>query len=101
MTDDPIIVTVDEEILDLVPAFLENRRKDVDTAEKALARGDFQEIRDLGHTLKGNGGGYGMDRISRVGMALEEAAEARDEDEVRRRIGELRDFLSRVEVRSG
>ena len=37
-------VTVDEDLQDLIPGYLENRRKDAEELQKALARSDFEVI---------------------------------------------------------
>ena len=93
-----IIVIVDAEIEDLIPGFLENRRNDVTTLEQALAEGDYETIRALGHTMKGAGGGYGFDAITDIGSSLEQAAKERNAEEIQRRVGEFADYLERVEV---
>ncbi|MFH1624371.1 MAG: Hpt domain-containing protein [Pseudomonadota bacterium] len=93
-----IICYVDEEIEDLIPGFLENRRNDVKRLEEALADGDYETIRTLGHMMKGAGGGYGFETISDIGEFLEGAAKEENTEEIRRQIGELSHFLDHVEV---
>ena len=93
-----IIVNVDEEIEDLIPGFLENRRKDVNTLQEALTHGDYETIRTLGHAMKGAGGGYGFDAITDIGSSLEIAAKQNNTEEIRKGIDELTDYLERVEV---
>ncbi len=93
-----IIVHVDEEIKDLIPGFLENRRKDVIALNEALAKDDHETIRILGHKLKGTGGGYGFDLITDLGQSIEEAAKEENNDEIQKRIHELTHFLENVEV---
>ena len=93
-----IIVHVDEEIEDLIPGFLENRRKDVDALQEALTNGDHETIRTLGHAMKGTGGGYGFDTITDIGSSLENAAKQKNTEEIRKGINELADYLERVEV---
>lgn len=93
-----IIVIVDAEIEDLIPGFLENRRKDVKTLEQALAEGDYETIRTLGHKMKGAGGGYGFDAITEIGRSLENAAQDKNTEEIREHVQELSYFLEHVEV---
>jgi len=93
-----IIIHVDEEIEDLIPGFLDNRRKDVKALQEALAKGDYETIRTLGHAMKGAGGGYGFDTITDIGSFLENAAKQKNTEEIRKRINELSDYLERVEV---
>ena len=93
-----IIVHVDEEIEDLIPGFLENRRKDLIALKEALAKGDHESISRLGHKMKGTGGGYGFDLITDLGQSIEEAAKEKNNDEIQKRIHELFHFLENVEV---
>ena len=41
----PLKVVVDRELEDLVPVFLKNRHKEVDTLKAALAAADFEQLR--------------------------------------------------------
>ena len=96
--DGKILVKVDPDIADLIPGFLENRRKDITAMQEALERGDFETVRVLGHSMKGAGGGYGFDAITEIGAALERAAKDRNADEIRLRVDALAAYLDRVEV---
>jgi len=93
-----ILVQIDPDLEELVPGYLENRRKDIQSIREALERSDFETSQRLGHTMKGSGGGYGFDAISAIGMAIEEASKIRSEDQVRRAVCELTDYLDRVKV---
>lgn len=97
MAPEKIIVQItDEDIVDIIPGYLENRQKDLETLKQAP--NDFETVRSLGHKMKGSGGGYGLDRISEIGKALEEAAKAQDLDAIQSGIAALQDFLERVEI---
>ena len=95
---DRILVRTDAFLKDLVPRFLNNRRKDVLAINQALETRNFEEIQILGHKMKGDGGGYGFDAISVIGAALEQAAKNQDSEMIRRYAGELSDYVERVEV---
>ncbi|HPC86164.1 MAG TPA: Hpt domain-containing protein [Smithellaceae bacterium] len=92
------IVIVDEDLQDLIPGYLENRRKDVEELQGALERSDFEVIRVLGHKMKGSGGGYGFDEISEIGRTLEDAAKQSQAEKIREEIRRLRHYLDHVEV---
>ncbi len=95
---DRILVRTDVLFKDLVPGFLNNRRKDVISIHEALETCNFEAIRILGHRLMGDGGSYGFDAISEIGAALEQAATNQDSENIRRSAGELSDYVERVEV---
>ena len=88
----------DEEILHLVPEFLENRRRDGKAILEWLAQSDFERIRTVGHQLKGVGRGYGFDAVSVMGGLIETAAHERDAVRIRKIVGELAGYLDRVKV---
>ncbi len=89
---------ISRDLEDIVPIFLANRRKDLQTLRDALTEQDFKTIQTLGHRMKGDGGGFGFDRISDIGTALELAAQCHDRSTVEQHIAHLDDFLRRVTV---
>jgi HPt (histidine-containing phosphotransfer) domain-containing protein len=93
-----ITVHIDPGLEEIVPGFLENRRRDVQTLETALHQNDLKTIHIIGHRMKGDGGGYGFDAISMMGAALEQAAARADRVAIQRHTAELIDFLARVSV---
>jgi HPt (histidine-containing phosphotransfer) domain-containing protein len=101
MEEGPITIAVDEEIIDLIPRYLENRQGDVAAIEAALGNADFDTIRRLGHSMKGSGGGYGLNPVTEMGRGLEDAARAEDPAAAREWLEKLQDFLQRVRVVPG
>jgi HPt (histidine-containing phosphotransfer) domain-containing protein len=93
-----IIVTIDADLEDLIPDYLENRRQDCQTVLQKLENGDYEGIRVLGHTMKGTGGGYGFDAITDMGRALEEAAKQPDPAAIRSVVAQLEDYLQAIEI---
>lgn len=92
-------VTVDEDLSAIVPIFLTNVRKNPAAIAAALARGDYQAIRSMGHNMKGTGTSFGLPQISALGDRLEHAAKETNADSVREVTEELVQFLDQVEVR--
>jgi HPt (histidine-containing phosphotransfer) domain-containing protein len=93
-----LTVHIDPGLEDIIPGFLENRRRDVQRIETALQQNNLAQIHIIGHRMKGDGGGYGFDAISVMGAALELAAAREDRDAIRRHTAELFNFLARVTV---
>ena len=91
-------VQVDEDLADLVPQYLENRKKDIQKIRAALDAQDFQVVRVVGHSMAGSGGGYGFPGITRIGRNIEKYAMERDADAARASARELELYLSRVVV---
>jgi signal transduction histidine kinase len=96
--DGKIVVHADPEIADLIPKFLENRQKDIDSIRAALEKMDFDTIRVLGHSMKGAGGGYGFPGVTEIGRHLEDAAKIKDTEVILKGIEDLTNYLNSVEV---
>jgi HPt (histidine-containing phosphotransfer) domain-containing protein len=93
-----VTVFIDPDLAEIIPGFLENRRRDVQFLQSALQQSDFKTIRVLGHRMKGDGGGYGFERISAIGEALEQAAVRQDRQAIEHRTSELNDYLTHLDV---
>lgn len=93
-----IVVKIDEDLFDLVPGYLKNREQDIESLRESLAMGDFEAIRIKGHSMKGSGGGYGFDEISKIGGLIEKAAKENDGVAIGELISRLADYLAKVEV---
>ncbi len=98
MSDEKIIVQVDPDLEDLIPGFLENRNMDVEKLRSALDDNDFENLRSIGHSIKGVGGGYGFDQMSVLGADIESAAKESNATEIREIINQLNDYLQHVEI---
>ncbi len=94
---DKIRVSIDPDLEDLIPGFLNNRRQDVVQIRALLQAGDYAKIRLLGHSMKGAGGGYGFDPITDYGDEIEEAALKQDAATIEAFVSRLEDYLARVE----
>lgn len=99
MDTEPIYITVDRDLEDLIPGFLERRNADADKLRHALAEQDHETIRITGHSMKGTGGGYGFDGLSEIGAAIERAAKAGDLEAVSQELDRLDAYLARLRVR--
>ena len=95
---EPIVVTVAKDLEDLVPTFMKNRNKELETLRAALAGGDFQQLRQLGHRMKGVGISYGFDKVSLLGKQIEDGAKAEDRPALDAIIADYADYLARVKI---
>ena len=98
MTDQAIAVTVAKDLEDLIPTFMKNRTKELETLRAALAAGDFEQLRQLGHRMKGVGNSYGFEKVSTRGRQIEDGAKAGDRAGLEARIAEYTDYLARVQI---
>ncbi len=93
-----IIVRIDKDLEDLIPGYIENRHKDIKSISASLESGDFENIRILGHSMKGSGGGYGFDEITTIGASIEKAAKGNDAEEIKRWIEKLSQYIESVDA---
>jgi CheY-like chemotaxis protein len=94
---DTILVRANPKFADRIPAYLQNCRQNGIAMLDALDRVDFETVKFLGHQMRGSGGAYGFDAITDIGAALQQAAESADIDASRKWVGELSNYLDRVE----
>jgi CheY-like chemotaxis protein len=94
-------VSLDPKFADLVPAFLENRRKDAAAILMALDRRDFEVVRSLAHGMRGAGSSFGFPPITHIGTRLEEAAANQHAVLARELLGQLDAYLETVPAASG
>ena len=98
MDESLLKVTVERDLEDLIPVFLKNRHKELDTLRVALAAADFEQLRQLGHRMKGVGHSYGFDHVSTLGKYIEDGARSGDRASLDARIREYADYLARVQI---
>lgn len=91
-------VRVASELEPLIPRFLANRRTEIASLEQAVESRDVETLRRIGHGLKGVGGGYGFDEITRIGAQIENCAKTGNNEATRRLVRALKRYLDDVEV---
>jgi HPt (histidine-containing phosphotransfer) domain-containing protein len=91
-------IKVPHDLEDLIPVFMSNRKKELDTLRVALAAADFEQLRQLGHRMKGVGVSYGFDHVSALGKYIEDGARSGDRASLEARIAEYADYLSKVQI---
>jgi HPt (histidine-containing phosphotransfer) domain-containing protein len=94
--DDRVIVAKD--IADLIPVFMKNRHKELEALRVALAAADFEQLRQLGHRMKGVGNSYGFTHVSTLGKYIEDGAKSGDRTALAATITEYDNYLSKVQI---
>ena len=98
MNDSAYNVIVAKDLEDLIPVFLRNRSKELDALRVALAAADFEQMRQLGHRMKGVGTSYGFNRVSAIGKVVEDGARSGDRTALEACIADYGDYLSKVKI---
>jgi HPt (histidine-containing phosphotransfer) domain-containing protein len=92
------VVCLDKDIEPIVTRFLGRKRAEIPRLRAALQGQDFEEIRRLGHDLKGAGEGFGFPDLTVVGEQLERSARSRDRKTITEQIDAMDRYLASVEV---
>jgi HPt (histidine-containing phosphotransfer) domain-containing protein len=98
MDKNKITVNIDQDLEDLIPGFLSNRKEDIVKLKSALANENIDDLRSIGHSLKGVGGGYGFQKITEIGAEIENCAKESNLQSIEELTNSLEDYLGRVEI---
>jgi hypothetical protein len=93
-----IRLEVEPSLKELVPDFLENRRRDLERMRRALQAGDLAAIRDVGQNIRCFSRVYGFDDLTALGEEIRCAADECSTMRIVSLQGKLADYLSRVEI---
>lgn len=99
MALEPIVITVDADMADLVPLFLTQRKADQKAVAVAIAALDFDGLRKIGHAMAGAGTSYGFEALSLLGDRLGQAARAADVPALEALRREFDDYMARLVVK--
>ena len=97
-----ILVQVDAELEELIPNYFSNLRKDIKSMRVAIASGDLKTPQLLGHNMKGSGGSYGFEFISKVGALIEKNSLNKKtevtESIIEKQLSQVEDYLSSIKI---
>ena len=86
--------------LAMIAQYLERCRNDLAQLKAALAAGEYQTARRLGHQMKGTGKPYGFPGLTQIGRAIEWAASNQAAAQLDLRIQRLEACLNSIELAS-
>jgi hypothetical protein len=95
---EPIRLQVEPALRELVPGFLANRRKDLETIGLALHSGNLQAIRVVGHNIRCFSRVYGFDDLTVLGEELHQAAADGSTLRIAHAQSQLADYLARIDL---
>ncbi len=95
-TTDSIEITIDPDLKEIIPEYLESVKKMIVLSRKNIEKGDMEKVADSGHKLKGTGSSYGFKEISRLGDAIERSS---DKNILKILFDELEKYLLRITLK--
>jgi HPt (histidine-containing phosphotransfer) domain-containing protein len=93
-----LTLSIDKDLEDIVPVFLQNRHKYIETITTYLEEKKYLDIEIIGHKMAGNSGGYGFEALGEIGRNLETSARNHDENGIRNCQKQIEEYLSRIEI---
>lgn len=93
-----IIVTIDADLEEIVPTFLENRKKDLIKIQQFISSSSWDSIESIAHKLAGNAGSYGFNDLGKIGADLEDACQAKDVDTIINYCDKYKIYMSNLQV---
>jgi HPt (histidine-containing phosphotransfer) domain-containing protein len=98
MTQDARTVKVSKDLEDLIPTYLENRKKELEVLRQAVRGADFEQIRQIGHRMRGVGVSYGFDDVTSLGKLIEDAAKTADQAALDKHVAAYGEYLSNLRI---
>ncbi len=98
MADINYTAVVAKDLEDLIPVFMKNRTTEIDALKAAIGAGDFEQLKQLGHRMKGVGNSYGFAPISDFGKTIEDGAKTSDKAVIEGCISTYADYLAKVQI---
>jgi HPt (histidine-containing phosphotransfer) domain-containing protein len=92
------VAVVPRDLEDLIPDFMKRRHEEIETIKELIAAGDFETLARTGHTLKGNGPGYGFPGLGELGLAIELAAKGQDSAKLNEALASYESYVANVEI---
>lgn len=92
-------IEIDEDLEDIVPGFLENRKKDLVELQKFLNNKDLSEIEKIGHKVSGSSGGYGFHDLGLIAKEMEKLAMENTIDGIGELIEKFESYITNVKVK--
>ena len=95
-----IIVEVDADIMELIPGFLNNRKKNLVAIEESMEAKDYEAIYQTAHKIKGSSALYGVADLSGLAKELEFAGRDKDLKKIEEYFNKMKEYLSQLKIES-
>ena len=83
----------DDEWAEMQEMYINHTLKELEKIKSELTLESIDSIRTFGHNIKGSGGMYGFDEVTKIGLLIETAAKADDLESIKSNLKDLENFL--------
>lgn len=91
-------IEIDADLQDLIPQFLENRKKDIETLEKLVSEKNIEAIAQLAHKIKGAAAGYGFNELSDIAGQMEILAKKNEDAPLSDLVKKMKAHFSNIDI---
>ncbi len=95
---DDCAVTVDPDVMDMIPHFLEAVKADALSMRGYLDKREFVILGRIGHNLKGAGQSYGFPYLSNLGRFIDDAAKDQSAPDILHALQAMEEYLNEVRI---
>ena len=92
------VALVPQDLADLIPVFLENRREELEQLRSALRDTDFGRLQHVGERMFALGNPYGFRQITTFGRQIREACSVQDDATIGDIVEQYRGYLAKVAI---
>ncbi|MBF0299245.1 MAG: Hpt domain-containing protein [Oligoflexia bacterium] len=95
-----IKIVVDQDIRDLLPQYLNNRKNDFVSIQYAIDSADSVAIEKIVHKIKGNAESYGLSELGKLAIEIEKNAKKKDMVAVGHYLKKMQEYVDSIEFYS-
>lgn len=92
-------VEIDADLEDLIPQFLDNRKKDIETLQQLVEINDLPAVSQLAHKIKGAASSYGFIELSEIASQMEMQAKNNESAGLGELVKKMRIHFLSIEIR--
>ncbi|MCK5884657.1 MAG: Hpt domain-containing protein [Bacteriovoracaceae bacterium] len=91
-------VMADAMLESIMHVFQKTIAEDIIRIKVAIDASDFEDLKAVGHKIKGNAGGYGFDQLGEFAKSLEIGAKESDLPKIQEAYDSMVEYLDNVEI---
>ena len=91
-------VEIDVDLQDLIPGFVENRKKDIQSLKSLVQQNDLPGISALAHKIKGAAAGYGFNELSDLAAKMEKASKNNESSPLPELVSKMQTHFLNIDI---
>ncbi|MCG8572547.1 MAG: PAS domain S-box protein [Spirochaetes bacterium] len=91
-------VYIDPVLHPYISKYMDAVLKNLELMSDFVEKKDFEQLNSIGHKMKGEGGTYGMLKISQYGKRIQEYCQEQDSEGIKDVIVKIEEFLKNIEI---